>query len=227
MRRAVALGLDRRALCEAVGEGEFTLADAMVPPRLGGDRPPLEPLEFDPARARAELAALGVRPERPVPLVYDGDKGHDRWITLVAGQLRTHLGWDAEIRALPRQEYLRWLDKPDALFRATWVSDYPSVDTVLFPLFHSDSVGGGGNYAGYRNPAVDALIDAARAEADPALRADRYRAAEAAVRADLPVLPLWYGTMRHLIADAVVPAGATAVDLFGAPAPRALGRDEP
>ncbi|MFF9025180.1 peptide ABC transporter substrate-binding protein [Streptomyces eurythermus] len=228
VRRAVAMGIDRRRLCEEAGGGEFPLARGMVPPRLSGDgtvHTPLDGIGFDPARARALLAERGIRP-RKVSVVHDADKGHEAWVGLVAGQLRDNLGWEVERRALPRSAYLRWLERPDALFRATWVSDYPSPDTVLAPLFHSGSVGGGGNYTGYRNARVDALIDSARGLSDPGARRSRYREAEAAVCADLPVLPLWYGVTRHLIAGPVTAGDGVLIDLFGAPSPRAFGRSE-
>ncbi|MBF9070729.1 ABC transporter substrate-binding protein [Streptacidiphilus fuscans] len=222
VRRAVAMAVDRSRLCEIAGPGDVLPADSVIPPRLlpGGSESSLPGLPFDPEAARRILAGRGVE-RRPVRIVLDGDRGHDQWVAAAAGQLEANLGWTVKVDALPRADYLRWLQRPDALFRATWVSDYPSVDTVLFPLFHSDAAEAGGNYAGYRSARVDELVDAARATADPVTRLRRYRDAEAVVWAELPILPLWHGTMRHLVAPGPFEVdGDDPIDLFGAPCAR-------
>ncbi|MEK2495110.1 ABC transporter substrate-binding protein [Kitasatospora purpeofusca] len=221
VRTAIALGVDRHLLCRRIGQGELVPAEGIVAPLLWGGPTVDNPVGpgFDPRRARRILAERGVRTDRPLPLVCDAGRGNEHWVRLVAAQLRENLGWEAEVRVLERSAYLNWLAQPDSVFRATWVSDYPSVDTMLYPLFHSDSVGGT-NYGRYRSPAVDTLMDEARAAADLPTRMARYRAAEAAVHADLPVLPLWHGTMRHLVALDGFALEGVPVDLFGAPSPR-------
>ncbi|MEY9843029.1 oligopeptide transport system substrate-binding protein [Streptacidiphilus sp. BW17] len=221
VRRAVAMAVDRSRLCEIAGAGEVLPAASVIPPRLlpGGSESSLPGLPFDPEASRRILAGCGAE-RRSVRIVLDGDRGHGQWVAAAARQLAAHLDWTVEVDALPRSDYLRWLQRPDALFRATWVSDYPSVDTMLFPLFHSAAAEAGGNYAGYRSARVDELIDAARATADPVTRLRRYRDAEAAVCAELPILPLWHGTMRHLVAAGRFEVDGDPIDLFGAPCAR-------
>ena len=50
----------------------------------------------------------------------------------------------------------------------------------------------GANRGRYRNPAVDRLIDTARAEPDLSRQAALYRQIQAILLADLPYIPLWY-----------------------------------
>jgi peptide/nickel transport system substrate-binding protein len=60
-----------------------------------------------------------------------------------------------------------------------------------------------GNSAGYANPALDALLDAAAVELDVEKRAGMYREAELMINADLPYVYLWvpqdvYGVSKRL-----------------------------
>ena len=51
---------------------------------------------------------------------------------------------------------------------------------------------------GYANPAVDALLDKARAEQDMPRRVEAYRRAEEMVLEDAPVIPVWHHTYERL-----------------------------
>ena len=78
------------------------------------------------------------------------------------------------------------------LARIDWEPDVPVMDNVLFPLFHSSSIGGH-NYARYANERVDELIDEARSIASNAERLERLRTAEGIIAADMPVIPYIFG----------------------------------
>lgn len=77
------------------------------------------------------------------------------------------------------------------LFLAAWHADYPDAHNFAFPFVHS-----AGYYAGkqgYKNPAVDAVIDEAAATVDPAKRAALYRKMQALVDDDVPHVMLAEG----------------------------------
>lgn len=219
VRRAVAMSIHRERLCELVRSDELTPAHRIVPPQLASDDRALLDVSYNPELARRMLAAQHLPADFTLPVVFDEDKGHDNWVGQIGADLRENLGWRVEVRPMPRARYLQWLAEPDALFRATWMCDYPSVDNFLFPLFHSASMGNG-NYGGYLNPTVDTLIDMARATTKAVDRRDRYRAAEQAVCDDLPILPLWFGIHRHLVNTDRFDVDGWPIDIFGDPSPR-------
>jgi oligopeptide transport system substrate-binding protein len=219
VRRAIAMSINRERLCHQAGRGELRPANRLVPPQLVSDDRALLDIEYNPALARKMLAAQRLPADFTAPVVFDEDKGHDDWVAAVVAELRENLGCRVEARPMRRARYLQWLAEPDALFRATWMCDYPAVDNFLFPLFHSTSVGRG-NYSGYRNATVDALIDRARATADVTDRRDRYEAAERAVCGDLPILPLWFGVHRYLINTDRFEFEGPPIDMLGDPSPR-------
>ena len=81
------------------------------------------------------------------------------------------------------------------VFLRAWYADVPDPENFLAKLFHSRSPW---NYMGYANPAVDALLESARAESDVARRVEVYRRAEEMVLEDAPVIPVWHQTYERL-----------------------------
>jgi oligopeptide transport system substrate-binding protein len=81
-------------------------------------------------------------------------------------------------------------------FELGWIADYPDAENFLDLLFHCGAVE---NHGGYCNQSMDALLEQARVEADPAVRLELYRQAEAAIVNDAACLPLWFGQNYYLV----------------------------
>ncbi|MEV4496170.1 ABC transporter substrate-binding protein [Micromonospora arborensis] len=76
---------------------------------------------------------------------------------------------------------------------ASWQPDFPSANGNIQPLFASSEIGGGGyNSARYSQPEVDALIEQATAETDPAKAQALWAQADKRILQDAPVVPLTY-----------------------------------
>ncbi|WP_035803392.1 ABC transporter substrate-binding protein [Kitasatospora mediocidica] len=228
VRRAVAMCVDRETIGKRHFAGTRPVADRIVPPMTGpaalppgtaiAHRPSLH-ITYDPDGARKLLTERGITPPGAVRVLFNAGQGHEGWVSDVIRGIRDGLGWRVEGRRLDWPAYLRELPQATTLFRMNWTVDYLSADNALHPLAHSAAVGDS-NYARYRNPRVDALIDGARATADATERRTRYRQAEQLVLDDLPFLPLWQGALYHLVApDRVRPLGPP-MDVFGVPALR-------
>ena len=71
------------------------------------------------------------------------------------------------------------------------------MDNFLYPLFHTESIGGD-NKSAYSNTEVDQLISEARATVDSAERIAKLQEADAKIAADCPVIPLMFYT--HVVA---------------------------
>jgi peptide/nickel transport system substrate-binding protein/oligopeptide transport system substrate-binding protein len=85
--------------------------------------------------------------------------------------------------------------RPGAMYRHSWIADFPDPDNFLFSLFHSQSAN---NYTRYSNPTVDNLLEQARREGDYLKRIQLYRQTEALIMADAPVVNLLYYTFETL-----------------------------
>jgi ABC-type oligopeptide transport system substrate-binding subunit len=222
VRRAIARAIDRPRLIEDAFSGTRPLANRILPPALAGEACAgldLVQVSYDPERARRELAGLGVLPLNDTELRFNAGLGHDQWVDAVVEQLNSGLGWRLRKRAMAWPDFLRWLPEATTPFRMTWAIDYPSVDNVLFPLFHSDALGTT-NLTGFSDGRVDRLIEQARATSDPVSRRALYADVERLVCRELPLIPLWFGVQYNLVALDRLEIDGRPVDIFGEPALR-------
>ena len=104
-------------------------------------------------------------------------------------QLKVNLGLDVVLEPVTFQIRLqRTTAKDYDIVLAGWGPDYNDPMTFL-DLWLSTS---GQNNSGWASPAYDALIAAAKVEADPAKRMDTLQQAEAMLMDELPIVPTFY-----------------------------------
>lgn len=204
VRRALSLAINREAIAGAVRGGSADPARGVVPRAIRGTRSrACAYCRFDPDAARQLFADAEVR---ELELWINAGGGHEQVADLLGEQLaavgvtltvREPRAADDEASSLAA--YLRHLRDGDApLFRFGWVMDHPILDDGLRPVLSGALAGadGGGNYGGYRNEDVDALLDEARAQLDRDERQRLYlRAEDIALNRDQAIIPLL--TFRH------------------------------
>ena len=75
-----------------------------------------------------------------------------------------------------------------------------STSTPQLPTRPATTAGPAGNYS---NPDLDAALDSAAGEFDPAAQAALYQEACGIMNAELPWLPLWQSVRYHIVSDAM------------------------
>ena len=209
VRRALALAIDREAICEKITKkGEEPLW-SLCPPGMPGyapspmphaDRTPPEgaipeaatAFERDCEEARALLRAAGFAPEtNPFPsfaIHYNTAEVHRDLAEVVADGWRRHLGLDVR---LENQEWKVYLETQNAVAfdvsRSSWIGDFPDPSTFL-ELFLSD---GPNNRTGWSDARFDERLDQAARELDPERRMTLLAEAEALLMEELPILPIY------------------------------------
>jgi len=196
VREALKLAVDRERIARDVYNGYA---------RVGNDHPiapssaaaaDLPAREHDPERARALLAAAGVERRltlhsSPVPA---------RGIEL-AETIQAHAqaaGLEIEVRRHPADGYWSEVWRRRAWCASMW-SGRPTPDMIFSVVYASGAVW---NETDWSNAQFDRLLSEARAEPDPAARAELYERMQALVRNDggtiLPVFVDWLdaGTAR-------------------------------
>jgi peptide/nickel transport system substrate-binding protein/oligopeptide transport system substrate-binding protein len=200
VRQAIVHAIDREAVVSDVWLGRYTLAKGILPPGTLGFNPKLRGYAYDPARARELLAQAGhpggrglapitiwssVRSEE---IIREHDRiRKDLEAVGITAEFQYNSDWPSFSRAMTERKL--------PVFLRGWFADVPDPENFLAKLFHSGSQF---NYMGYTNPAVDALLDKARAESDVARRVEIYRRAEELVLEDAPVIPVWHQTYERV-----------------------------
>jgi peptide/nickel transport system substrate-binding protein len=153
----------------------------------------------DLAAARASLAACGKPNGFSTVLAVPDAPSSVAVANAVAANL-AQVGIQAEVRPLdPATYYAKDVGDPKAvtangygIVLATWTADFPTSASFLVPLVDGRSIRevGNTNYARLADPAVNGLVDAARAATEPASAADAWRQVAYAVQKTSAYVPL-------------------------------------
>jgi len=203
VREAFALAWDAESYSRDVDGNLSSPTWTWIPPGYPG-YDPTSPLHFDVEAAKAALAAsryggpdalnaLGLK-------VTFSDSARNRvrheWIVAT---YKTNLGVDLALDPVEPTTYTALTKDPDTfpLFsRQGWCADYPDPQNWLSVFWRSTA-----SFAqrqGYNNPEVDALVDAADVETDPAKRAELYAQAQQTVLNDIPAA-FGYNSLQHYL----------------------------
>jgi oligopeptide transport system substrate-binding protein len=217
LRRALALAVDREKLTRHItGFGEQP-AYGIVPSGIAGYTPAaatwasLSQVQRE-AQARALYRAAGYSAKNPlvIELRYNTSTPHRRMALAVAAMWREVLG--AQVR-LRNEEWKVFVGNRKQrvitqVFRGGWIADVPDARNFL-AAFGSD---GPLNWTGYDDAGFRerlARADAARSES---ARNAWLRAAEQRLLQADAVVPLYFYTSKHLVADRVLGYEANALD---------------
>lgn len=193
VRHALALGLDRASIVEALAGGRARIAASPLPPdhwAVDG----AAPVAYDPGAARRlveEAGAVGARVELMVlPSTADRD------LAAVLQEAWRALGVEVEVVPVERAVFLERLAKGDfaaALHRFTGGNQF----TAIFKgAFHSRSIHAGArgelNFARLSDPQLDRMIDEADLTGDRAARIRLYGEIQRRVAELAPWILLWH-----------------------------------
>jgi ABC-type oligopeptide transport system substrate-binding subunit len=207
LRRALSMAVDRERLVRQVTNLGEPPAYSWVPPGIA-DYAPVQPewaawpAERRLARARELYAAAGYTAARPLELELRFPTGgqNERVALAVAAMWHDALG--VRTRLVPEEfkSLLQTVNRGEAqVFRASWVADYADPYSFLQLLDSRLGI----DPPRYRSEHYEALLAAAQATPDPALRRERLAAAEQALLDDAPVVPLYFFVNKHLVAPRV------------------------
>jgi peptide/nickel transport system substrate-binding protein len=201
VRRALAMATDKTAEINAGGgEKAYVPAYSMVSPDVPGYAPNPAfkdiPDSGDPDAAKALLDEAGVKQPVEIKYTYSGGTptSDNQAAALKAGWEKA--GFKVELDPLT-ETYYDDIQKPDADFDVCWGgwgADWPSIATVIPPLFDSrinfTKNSNGQDYGNYESDEVNAMIDEAAALADVDEAAAKYAEIDAKMGEDVAYIPL-------------------------------------
>jgi ABC-type transport system substrate-binding protein len=161
----------------------------MLPPGMLGRDDALEPYPYDPVTARKLLAEAGVAPGTQLTYVTQNDEQGETLAASLKGDLE-EVGFIVNVQLVSfatLSTISGSITGPD-FSMTSWIGDYPDPTNFLDVRFHSRAIAdeNATNDTRYSNPALDALLDAARGELDPAKRVAMYKQAERILYDDAP-----------------------------------------
>lgn len=212
VRKALSMAIDRVKLNDTVLQKSNVAAYSITPPDTMGYNPP-RLFDYDPEQARQLLADAGYPNGEGWPgleLVYNTSESH-RKIAVALQQM-----WK-EVLNIPvtisNQEWKVYLDSVTQMefqiARRGWIGDYVDPNNFL-DLYLTD---GGNNNTGFSDPRYDEMILKLAPQAKT--REERYRIfyeAETMLMEQMPILPIFTYTSKHLMHPSVKGMPANLMD---------------
>jgi peptide/nickel transport system substrate-binding protein len=199
VRRALSAVIDRTAIAQNLRRGSVMPTASFVPPVLLGQTGAEVP------RRREKWARLvldSVRAEHPAPwppLVISTTSDYTDLCAALQfqwGQLDLDVEVDVVSAAAHRD---RVATGKAALFRKSWLADYPDAENFL-ALFHSANFAPSGpNYTHFADRTFDEMFASALSTSNDSNRHVIYREMNAQLSKSMPVIPLFHDQVTHFV----------------------------
>ncbi len=191
VRKALNMAVNVERLIDVLTSGTARRATGAIPPGLQGYRS-RQGYAYDPARAKALLAEAGYPDGFEMEIWQRESPEGSRILEAVQGYL-AEVG--VEVR-LVRREWSAFKEavsagRVDAFF-LDWFADYPNAENFIYPLFHSQNAGGGGNRVFFSDSRIDSLIESAGRTVEMSLSQAMYAEIDSLVHDQAPWLYLYY-----------------------------------
>jgi dipeptide transport system substrate-binding protein len=207
VRRALDMAINRKAIIDAVYQGQGQEATNPYPSSLWGYDDTLRNPPYDPAKAKALLAEAGFPNGFEVSLwALPVQRPYNPNGRLMAEMLQADwakIGVKANIVTYEWGEYLKRLKTGEEdIAEMGWTGDYASPDNFLGILLTCAAVGGS-NVARWCNKDFDDQINAARTITDQAKRAELYKKAQEIFKQEVPWSTIAHSTVSQPMAKSV------------------------
>lgn len=201
-RQAILYAIDRKSIIESIYQG----AANPVPCFFGNPKyypEGIEPYDYNPEKAKALLAELGVDPATLPEFVLDtyyNDQLSADVMTVMQANL-ADIGIKISLMPLDGTSWnARYYEKQESQMTFLGGANGPDPNRA-YQYFHSQSTAS--NIYGYNNPKTDELLEAGRKETDPAKRTAIYQELCTVLGQDLPWIYLWQTTRYGLISKRI------------------------
>ncbi|MCS6828846.1 MAG: peptide ABC transporter substrate-binding protein [Caldilinea sp.] len=202
VREAFAYALDREAWVRDVLRGLGSPTLTWIPKGFPGYDAEENRWGYDPEAARKALAESSYGSVENLPPITatfgDTPRNRIRWEWLVA-KWKEVLGVDIALDPVEPTTFTaltKDINTAPQMFILGWCADYPDPQNWLSVYWKT---GAFGERIGYSNPELDALLEQADAELDPAKRAELYAQAQRLLTAGAPVAFMWNNVNAYLV----------------------------
>ncbi len=205
VRKALNMLIDREKIINAVYQGRAVAAKGSIPPGILGFNKEAKGYEYNPEEGLRLLKEAGYTKKNPLSFeIYQKSAQAAFEITrLIQGELKKH-GVNVSLKPMEWSALKDSINKGEApAFYLSWFGDYPDGENFLYPLFHSNNWGSGGNRARFKNAEIDSMIEEAVKIQDAERRAEAYDRINSRVYDQAPWLYLWHCSESYLTSSRV------------------------
>jgi peptide/nickel transport system substrate-binding protein len=199
VRQAIACAIDKPALIAALWRGRARPAETLLPPGhwAAASDANLPQYPRDIPRARALLDAAGLSPDKDgIRLRFTLKTSTDETTRLEAQAIQAELreaGIELNLRSAEFGTFYSDITKGAfQMYMLRWIGSNEDPDIFRYAYATDRMPPKGANRGRYSNPKVDALLKAASAETDEAIRQREYVDVQQILAQELPGIPLWY-----------------------------------
>lgn len=200
IRQAIAYAIDRKKMMLYLRNSIGTAAGSgFVPAGLPSfDSGLVKGFGYDPAMVSKLLTEAGFPAGKDLPVIrLLTIPNYANLASYIANELRLQ-GIPLQVEVIQKSLLLEQTSKSQApFFRGSWIADYPDAENYLSVFYGNNPAPP--NYTRYMNAQYDRLYERALAEENDSLRYDLYREMDRMIIADVPVIPLWYDMVLHLV----------------------------
>ena len=193
VRRAIAHAINRREIIRYVLDGAARPAHSLLPPEHWAAARDLNPVAYDPDKARTLLRRAGYSLDHPARIVYttSSDSFRVRLATIFQRQLQ-RVGIAVDLRSYDWGTFYGDIKAGRfQMYSLAWVGI--QTPDIFDYVFHSESVPPrGANRGRFHSTRADAFIDRARAASDLETKRRWYVQLQHHLADALPYVPLWY-----------------------------------
>jgi oligopeptide transport system substrate-binding protein len=201
LRQALALAIDRSVITDKIAKLGATPAYSWIPKGMGTYKPQDASFasltqEDREKRAKELFMESGLSPENPpkVEILLKNNNSEKSLAVAIAGMWKKVLNVDAVLHEEEWKVYAsNRAEKKFQIIHLDGVADFPVAESLL-EIFLSEQ-----NTAGYSNPEFDLLVKEAIAAVSTQEQDKAFAKAESMFLTDLPVIPLYHPTKRHLV----------------------------
>jgi len=200
VRKAIAYAINREKMLIYLRNAIGTAAHSgFVPPGLPSYNPErVKGYRYDPELARTLIREAGYDSKHPMPTI--------KLITIpnyaalgsfIVNELQ-QAGIPASVEVVQKSLLLEQMAAGSvSFFRGSWIADYPDAENYLSVFYGSNPAPP--NYTRFRDAAFDHLYQTSLAEPNDSIRYGLYQKMDSLVMRSLPVIPLWYDQVLHLV----------------------------
>jgi peptide/nickel transport system substrate-binding protein len=215
VRLALTLSIDRDTICRYVFDGQQQPATSFVPPLDQAFSPDTPSLSYDPIKAAKLLDEAGYKLVDGVRVGPDGQTLSFDLMTTAGNRSRELVAEILQAQWRKMGILIRVKLEPPRIFFGQTVTKRRFKDLAMFAWYSApesvprsilrsteipsaDNGWAGENYTGYKNTAMDRLMDETEEEPDFAKRKPLWQQMQALYNQDLPAIPLFFRSDAHI-----------------------------